>query len=91
MESLINRMKKRFYYGWAIVGLAMVSMAFWYGFRTTFSIFFVALIDHFKWIGVCSSRLVRQAKDISKSPLHAQPLISFCHFNPLYATIRLKQ
>lgn len=42
-------MKKRFYYGWVIVGLAMISMAFWYGFRTAFSIFFVALIDHFRW------------------------------------------
>jgi MFS family permease len=42
-------MQKRFYYGWVIVGLAMISMAFWYAFRTTFSIFFVALIDHFHW------------------------------------------
>jgi len=42
-------MQRRFYYGWVIVGLAMVSMSFWYAFRTTFSIFFVALIDHFHW------------------------------------------
>ncbi len=41
--------KRRFYYGWVIVGLAMVSMAFWFGIRTTFSVFFVALIDHFRW------------------------------------------
>jgi len=27
----------------------MVSMAFWFGIRTTFSVFFVALIDHFHW------------------------------------------
>src|SRR4030067_3124133 len=40
---------KKFYYGWVIVGLAMVSMAFWFGIRTTFSVFFVALIDHFRW------------------------------------------
>jgi len=39
----------RFYYGWAIVGLAMISMSFWFGIRTTFSVFFVALIDHFHW------------------------------------------
>lgn len=42
-------MKNRFFYGWVIVGLAMISMAFWYAFRTSFSIFFVALIDHFHW------------------------------------------
>jgi MFS family permease len=41
--------KRRFYYGWVIVGLSMVSMAFWFGIRTTFSVFFVALIDHFHW------------------------------------------
>ncbi len=40
---------KHFYYGWLIVGLSMISMAFWFGTRTTFSIFFVALIDHFHW------------------------------------------
>ncbi len=49
MEKLIALMQKRFYYGWVIVGLAMISMMFWYAFRTTFSVFFVALIDHFKW------------------------------------------
>jgi hypothetical protein len=38
-----------FYYGWVIVGLSMVSMALWFGTRTTFSVFFVALIDHFHW------------------------------------------
>src|SRR4030043_1716910 len=40
---------RHFYYGWVIVGLSMVSMAFWFGIRTTFSLFFVALIDHFHW------------------------------------------
>jgi MFS family permease len=49
MGKLIALIQKRFYYGWVIVGLAMISMAFWYAFRTTFSIFFVALIDHFRW------------------------------------------
>jgi MFS family permease len=42
-------MQTRFFYGWAIVGLSMISMAFWFGIRTTFSVFFVALIDHFHW------------------------------------------
>jgi MFS family permease len=32
-----------------VVGLAMLSMAYWFGLRTSFSIFFVALIDHFHW------------------------------------------
>lgn len=40
---------KRYYYGWVIVGLAMVAMAFWFGLRTTFSVFFVALVDDFGW------------------------------------------
>jgi len=39
----------KFYYGWTIVGLATISMSFWFGIRTTFSVFFVALIDHFPW------------------------------------------
>ncbi len=39
MEMLMAFMQRRFYYGWVIVGLAMVSMSFWYAFRTTFSIF----------------------------------------------------
>jgi MFS family permease len=41
--------KGSFFYGWVIVGLSMVSMAFWFGIRATFSVFFVALIDHFHW------------------------------------------
>ena len=45
----ISPPRKRFYYGWVIVGLSMLSMAFWFGFRTAFSVFFVALIDDFKW------------------------------------------
>ena len=39
----------KFYYGWVIVGLSMISMAFWFAVRTTFSVFFVALIDDFQW------------------------------------------
>ncbi|NWG02018.1 MAG: MFS transporter [Syntrophaceae bacterium] len=49
VELKSNLAKRRFYYGWVIVGLSMVSMAFWFGTRTTFSVFFVALIDHFHW------------------------------------------
>jgi MFS family permease len=40
---------RRFYYGWVIVGLAMLSMAYWFGLRTSFSVFFVALTDQFHW------------------------------------------
>jgi MFS family permease len=41
--------QRKFFYGWVIVSLSMISMAFWFGIRTTFSVFFVALIDHFHW------------------------------------------
>jgi MFS family permease len=41
--------RRHFYYGWVIVGLSMISMAFWFGIRTTFSLFFVALLDQFHW------------------------------------------
>ena len=49
IESKSTLTTRRFYYGWVIVGLSMISMAFWFGIRTTFSLFFVALIDHFHW------------------------------------------
>ena len=38
-----------FYYGWIIVAVALVSMAFWLGIRTSFSIFYVALLEDFPW------------------------------------------
>jgi MFS family permease len=37
------------YYGWIIVAVALVSMAFWFGIRSSFSIFYVALLDDFPW------------------------------------------
>ncbi len=40
---------RHFYYGWVIVGVALVSMAFWFGFRITFSVFYVALLEEFQW------------------------------------------
>ncbi len=49
MEPVLAPPKKGIYYGWVIVCLAMVSMAFWFGFRTTFAVFFAALVDHFHW------------------------------------------
>lgn len=52
-----------FYYGWIIVGVALVSMAFWFGIRTTFSVLYVALLEDFSWsrgeaAGVYSMALV---------------------------------
>src|SRR3990172_6485262 len=44
-----NSSPRNFFYGWVVVGLAIVSMSYWFGLRTTFSLFFVALIDHFHW------------------------------------------
>jgi MFS family permease len=37
------------YYGWIIVAVGLVSMAFWYGIRSSFSIFYVALLEDFPW------------------------------------------
>lgn len=39
----------QFYYGWIIVGLAFFSLAFWFGIRTSFSVFYVALSSEFPW------------------------------------------
>lgn len=38
-----------FYYGWVIVGMGMLSTAFWMGIITSFAVFFVALVDEFHW------------------------------------------
>ena len=38
-----------FYYGWIIVAVALVSMGFWFGVRSSFSVFYVALLDDFSW------------------------------------------
>jgi MFS family permease len=37
------------YYGWVIVAVALISMAFWFGIRTSFSVFYVALLEDFPW------------------------------------------
>ena len=42
-------LRYRGYYGWIIVMVALVSMAFWIGIRTSFSVFFVALLEEFSW------------------------------------------
>lgn len=38
-----------FYYGWIIVTVALISMAFWFGIRSGFSVFYVALLEDFGW------------------------------------------
>ena len=40
---------RKLYFGWVIVGVALVSMAFWLGIRTSFSVFYVALLEDFPW------------------------------------------
>jgi MFS family permease len=40
---------KRIYYGWIIVTIGLVSMAFWYGIRSSFAVFYVALLEDFSW------------------------------------------
>jgi len=37
------------YYGWIIVAVALISMAFWFGIRSSFSVFYVALLEDFPW------------------------------------------
>ncbi|MFQ5484604.1 MAG: MFS transporter [Desulfobacterales bacterium] len=40
---------REFFYGWVIVAVALVSMAFWLGIRSSFSVFYVALLEDFPW------------------------------------------
>ncbi|MBN2125801.1 MAG: MFS transporter, partial [Deltaproteobacteria bacterium] len=40
---------RRIYFGWFVVGVALVSMAFWLGIRSSFSVFYVALLEEFAW------------------------------------------
>lgn len=41
--------KQPFFYGWIIVGLAFLSTGVWAAMRTTFSVFFLALLEEFRW------------------------------------------
>ena len=54
-----------FYYGWIIVGVGLISMAFW-GIRGCFSVFYVALLEEYPWsrggaAGVQSLALITNA------------------------------
>jgi len=46
-ESVDSRVG--FYYGWIIVAVTFVSMGFWFGVRTCFSVFYVKLLEDFPW------------------------------------------
>jgi len=46
-KKIANDLK--LYYGWIIVALALISMAFWFGIRSSFSVFYVALLEDFAW------------------------------------------
>jgi len=39
----------KIYYGWIIVVVGFISMAFWFGIRSSFSIFYVALLEDYPW------------------------------------------
>ena len=49
LVSQMNREPIKFYYGWIIVGLGLVSMSFWFGIRSSFSVFYVVLLEEFHW------------------------------------------
>jgi MFS family permease len=53
LSSLLNPKRidgsSSFYYGWIIVAVALISMAFWLGIRSSFSVFYVALLEEFPW------------------------------------------
>ena len=49
MFKLRKKRIPHIYYGWMIVFVGLVSMAFWFGIRTTFSVFYVALLERFPW------------------------------------------
>ncbi|HEY82126.1 MAG TPA: MFS transporter [Dehalococcoidia bacterium] len=41
--------RPRFFYGWVIVGITIISMTLIYGIRHSFSVFFPAILDEFGW------------------------------------------
>jgi len=53
LSNLLNPRKingsSSFYYGWIIVAVALISMGFWLGIRSSFSVFYVALLEEFPW------------------------------------------
>lgn len=64
-----------FFYGWIIVAVAMVSMAFWLGIRSSFSVIYVALLEEFHWTRAGSAGVQSMA------------LISYTFLAPLVGTL----
>ncbi len=63
--NIAKKLSIRFgiYYGWTIVAVALISMAFWLGIRSSFSVFYVTLLEEFPWnradsAGVQSAALI---------------------------------
>ena len=52
---------RRIYYGWIIVGVGLISMAFWLGIRSSFSVFYVALLEEFPWSRAGSAGVLSMA------------------------------
>ncbi len=48
-RKIIKNPLSGFFYGWTIVAVALVSLGFWMGIRSSFSVFYVALLDDFSW------------------------------------------
>lgn len=47
--TVADKLNERFYYGWVIVAVSLVSLAVWFGVRAGFSVYFAAMIDQFNW------------------------------------------
>jgi len=41
--------RPRFFYGWVIVGIAIINLVLVYGIRHSFSVFFPPILDEFGW------------------------------------------
>jgi nitrate/nitrite transporter NarK len=48
---------------WIIVAVSLISMAFWFGIRSKFSVFYVALLDDFPWNrGASAKKAIRSQR-----------------------------
>lgn len=49
MRSKTNQKQTRLFYGWIILAISFITLAFAYGARYSFSIFYVAILEEFGW------------------------------------------
>jgi len=49
MSRKINQKQSFLFYGWIIVAISFITLAFAYGARYSFSVFYVAILDEFGW------------------------------------------